>query len=446
MTKALNDQIINSSSSTNRDFMPEAERKVYNKWRIRILSSIILGYGTYYLCRQNFSMIMPAFIDEFGYSRTQLGSILTIASIIYGIGKFINGYVSDKSNARYFMAAGLFFSSIITFILGFTESLVFLGVFWSLNNWFQSMGWAPAARMLTHWYSPKELGTKWALGAASHQVGGAITLVFTGYLVTEFGWRSAFFVPSVIAAIVALFLLNRLRESPKKLGFPTVEAYKGDIDHNENHTDDIDHLNTKEIMRKVFLNRKIWMIGFTNMCIYVVRIGIIFWAPLFLKEFKNISLTNAGWQVAAYEVTGLLGGFCAGWCSDKIFNGQRGTVGTIFMFMLSLTLLAFWHIPPEYNFTGALLLVLTGFFVYGPQVLIGVASADFASKKAVGTANGFVGTMGYIGSGLSGVCVGAIIDNQYLGWMGAFAFFTIAALVGAILFFATTYDTPTKNS
>jgi len=70
------------NSAEEKPFMSMPERKIYNKWRLRILISIIFGYGTYYLCRQNFSMIMPAFMEEFGYSKTQLGWVLTIASIV----------------------------------------------------------------------------------------------------------------------------------------------------------------------------------------------------------------------------------------------------------------------------------------------------------------------------------------------------------------------------
>ncbi len=416
-----------------RPFMTMPERKKYNKWRLRILISIIFGYGTYYLCRQNFSMIMPAFMEEFGYSKTQLGWVLTLASVVYGIGKFVNGYISDKSNARYFMVIGLLCSAVVTFILGFADSLGFLGFFLMLNHWFQSMGWPPAARMLTHWFAPKELGTKWALGAASHQVGGAITLVFSGYLVANFGWRYAFFIPSIIAIAVAYILFNRLRESPKELGLPFVEAYKGDEEFEED-TDE-DHLSNMAIFRKVFVNRNMWYICFANMCVYIVRIGIIFWAPLFLKEFKNVSLSHAGWQVAAYEVTGLLGGFAAGWISDKLLGGQRGPVGALFMICLALALVMFWQMPEEYASFSMISLILVGFFVYGPQVLVGVASADFASKKAIGTANGLAGTMGYVGSGLSGICVGALIDNS--GWSGAFTFFICAALLGAMFFLLT---------
>jgi OPA family glycerol-3-phosphate transporter-like MFS transporter len=426
MQKSSDDQ------GENQHFMTMKERKIYNKWRLRVLTSIIFGYGTYYLCRQNFSMIMPAFMEEFGYTKTQLGWVLTIASVVYGIGKFVNGYLSDRSNARYFMVIGLVCSAIITFIMGFSDSLLFLGSFLIINHWFQSMGWPPAARMITHWFAPKELGRKWALGAASHQIGGAVTLIFSGYLVATLGWRYAFFIPSITAIIISIILFNRLRESPKELGLPSVEAYKKGKKHEETEED---RLSNMEIFYRVFANRNMWYICFANMCVYIVRIGIIFWAPLFLKEFKDISLSQAGWQVAAYEVTGLLGGFAAGWLSDKVMHGQRGPVGALFMACLAIALIIFWYIPEDYVYFSTLSLICVGFFVYGPQVLVGVASADFASKKAIGTANGFAGTMGYAGSGLSGICVGALIDHW--GWASAFVFFIASALIGAVFFLLT---------
>jgi OPA family glycerol-3-phosphate transporter-like MFS transporter len=420
-------------TDTKQHFMSMKERKIYNNWRLRVLISIIFGYGTYYLCRQNFSMIMPAFMEEFGYTKTQLGWVLTIASVVYGIGKFVNGYISDKSNARYFMVIGLLCSAIISFIMGFSESLLFLGSFLIINHWFQSMGWPPAARMITHWFAPNELGTKWALGAASHQIGGAITLIFSGYLVATLGWRYAFFIPSITAVLISIILFNRLRESPKEVGLPPVESYKKGTEINEDTSDD--HLSNLELLSRVFANRNMWYICFANMCVYIVRIGIIFWAPLFLKEFKGIPLSEAGWQVAAYEITGLAGGFAAGWMSDKIMHGQRGPVGAFFMLCLALALVVFWYIPENYVFFSTISLTLVGFFVYGPQVLVGVASADFASKKAIGTANGLAGTMGYAGSGLSGICVGALIDQW--GWASAFIFFITSAIIGAIFFLLT---------
>ena len=71
-------------------------------------------------------------------------------------------------------------------------------------------------------------------------------------------------------------------------------------------------------------------------------------------------------------------------------------------------------------------LILIGFFFYGSQILVGVASTDFASKKAIGTANRLADTIVYVGSGLSGICVGNFINNY--GWIGPFGFFIGVAL------------------
>ncbi|MCC8483802.1 MAG: MFS transporter [Rickettsia endosymbiont of Labidopullus appendiculatus] len=400
--------------------------KKYNSWRIRILYSIIIGYSTFILCRQNFNIVMPALMEHFDVTKTQLGWILTTASIFYGIGKLCNGFLSDRSNARIFMVIGLICVGIVTLLSGFASSIISLGILWIMNNWFQSMGWPPATRMLTYWYASKELGMKWSLGATSNQIGGAITMIVCGYLIDVYGWKAAFIIPGIIALLVSLFLFNRLRNSPSEVNLPIVEEYKEcDISL------DSDNLLTTQLIKIVFCNRLMWYVCFANMFIYIVRSGIIFWAPVFLCELKNITIAQAGWQVASYDILGLTGGIVAGWMSDKIFQGRRGPVGSVFMFALAFTIILFWQMPNEYEIFSIIILALVGFFVSGPQVLIGVATADFTNKQAVGTANGLSGLFGYLGAALAGVCVGWISDN--LGWNGVFLFFSLSAFLGAII-------------
>jgi sugar phosphate permease len=84
---------------------------------------------------------------------------------------------------------------------------------------------------------------------------------------------------------------------------------------------------------------------------------------------------------------------------------------------------------------SALTMMVLGFLVYGPQVLAGVASADIASKKADGMAHGLTGTFAYLGTALSGIGVGWIVD-QY-GWNGGFMFFITAAFLSTFFFSLT---------
>lgn len=42
-----------------------------------------------------------------------------------------------------------------------------------------------------------------------------------------------------------------------------------------------------------------------------------------------------------------------------------------------------------------------GFFVFGPQMLIGMAAAECSHKEAAGAATGFVGLFAYLGASLA---------------------------------------------
>ncbi|KAJ6645031.1 putative ATP-dependent helicase YwqA [Pseudolycoriella hygida] len=296
------------------------------------------------------------------------------------------------------MVFGLVMVGTITLSTAFVSNISLLGFLWILNNWFQSMGWPPATRMLTHWYASKELGIKWSLCATSNQLGGAMTMVICGYLVDAYGWEAAFMVPGIIALVISALLYNRLRNSPQEIGLPIVEEYK---ECKSPTGDAYKRLSIYDLAKLIIYNRLMWYICFANMFVYIVRLGIIFWAPLFLYQLKNISISEAGWHLASYEVVGLVGGIGAGWMSDKIFQGRRGPVGTVFMLALSIIIILFWQLPKEYEMLSLFIITLAGIFVSGPQVLIGIATADFTTKQAVGTANGLSGLFGYLGSAIA---------------------------------------------
>lgn len=413
-------------------------RQIYRLWRIRILFSVIIGYAMFYIVRQNFTMAMPFMLEDQGYHLTSFGWIIGAFSFIYGIGKLFNGYLSDRSNARYFMTIGLGVSALLSLIMGLGPSFIFIGLFYAANGWFQSMGWPPVARMITHWFSSQELGVKWALAATSHQIGGAVIAIFTGFLITNYGWKYAFFIPGLLALIGAFFLFNCLRDCPQEVGLPPVEIYKGEELFNGKDS----RITPHELIICVLHNKLLWYISFANCFLYVVRAGIFNWAPMFLRQAKGSDAIAVGWQVGAYEIAGLVGGLSAGWLSDKLFKGRRGPVGTYFMLGLTLPMLYLWLTPISSQALDTLALIVSGFLVYGPQVLVGVASADFASKRAVGVANGFAGTFAYLGVGVSSIGISWIAET--CGWDAGFLFFLSCSLLGAF-FFALTWNNSIRN-
>jgi MFS transporter, OPA family, glycerol-3-phosphate transporter len=84
----------------------EVER-LYPRFRWRILESTFIGYATFYLVRNNLPVVSKEMGAALGYTKGQIGDILALTAIAYGLGKFVLGAWSDRSNPRYFMSAGL---------------------------------------------------------------------------------------------------------------------------------------------------------------------------------------------------------------------------------------------------------------------------------------------------------------------------------------------------
>ncbi len=411
---------------------PSDIKKSYSYWRTRTMVGMFVGYAIFYFCRKNLSAATPAMIRDLGYSKTQIGSIWSCLYLTYGISKMVNGVIGDRANPRYFMAIGLVLSALTNIFFGMSSSLVMLGFFWALNGWFQGMGWPPCARLLTHWYSQNERGTYWGIWNTAHQIGGGLILILGGYLTENWGWRWSFFIPSLIALVTSFFLLERLRDTPESLGLPPIEKYRNDLPLAGSGK-------SKTSFRLVIQNRKIWFLSLANFFVYLVRFGAMDWAPTFLVDVKHSSIGGATLKAAGFEFVGIAGALGAGWLSDRVFQGRRAWVNVIYMVLLAFVILEFWTIPAGYPILDAAALSAVGFLVYGPQMLVGVAAADLGGKESAASATGFTGLFGYMGSIVSGIGTGWVVDHW--GWDGGFIFFVSSALIGA-MFFVFTREEP----
>ena len=76
-------------------------------------------------------------------------------------------------------------------------------------------------------------------------------------------------------------------------------------------------------------------------------------------------------------------------------------------------------------------LAMAGFFIYGPQALVGIAVTNQATKKAAGTANGLVGIFGYLSTAVSGIGIGWLADNY--GWDAVFELSILFGAIGAVV-------------
>ena len=410
----------------------------YRRLRTQVFIGIWVGYAGYYLVRKNFTLAMPYLIEQ-GFTKADLGLALSGVSIAYGLSKFIMGSVSDRSNARVFMTLGLVLSALIMIFMGTvplaTSSVAIMFSLLMLNGWFQGMGWPPSGRTMVHWFSPHERGTKMAVWNVAHNIGGGLVGPIAILAILIFSdWRSILYFHGYFALAIAAFIYLMVRDTPQSQGLPAIEKHRDDYPTSFKYGDSHEkELSAREIFfTYVFSNKLLWTIAIANAFVYLVRYGVLDWAPTYLSEEKGFSFDESGWAYALYEFAGIPGTLLCGWISDKLFNGRRAPVSIGFMLCTLICVLVYWQNPVGNPSLDIAMLVGIGFFVYGPIMLIGVHALDLAPKKAAGTAAGFTGLFGYVGGAVTAnIAIGYLVDAA--GWDAGFALISGACVMAITL-------------
>jgi OPA family glycerol-3-phosphate transporter-like MFS transporter/OPA family sugar phosphate sensor protein UhpC-like MFS transporter len=413
----------------------------YRYWRFRILSASLVGYAIFYFVRTNISVALPTMGKDLGYTKAQLGIVLTVGGVVYGVSKFVNGFLGDRANPRYFMAIGLLLCAAMNVLFGLSSALVFLAAFWFLNNWAQGMGFPPCARNMGYWFSPKERGTTFGIWHTGHTAGAALVAVLTGYIIKHTGdWRLCFFVPAGIAVVGAIMLLIRLRDTPGTMGLPPVEVWKGEESPRQLAAElheapppppagspgppvleggvPREQTYMQVVVENIFLNPFMWIISVANLLVYTLRYATLHWGPTYLQEMKQMSTVSSAWLHSGNELAGLVSALLAGVAADRLFGGRAGRVCVIAMAAMTVAVYLFWITPPSRPGLLAPLYIAMGFMVYIPQMLIAAMAMNLGTKRAAAAAVGLTGIFGYLSSIVSGWGLGSIVDRS--GWDGAF--------------------------
>ena len=408
----------------------EQVRQLYPKFRWRILESTFIGYATFYFVRNNLPVVSKEMGQALHYSKGQIGDMLAMTAIAYGIGKFVLGAWSDRSNPRFFMPAGLLLTALCNFLFGAASTFSVHLTLWTLNGLAQGMGWAPCGRSLGHWYSVRERGTVFAFWNLSVNVGGGLTGLIAAYSTAWMGWRSAFYVPGVLAMLCAVYLVVRLRDTPQSVGLPPIEEYRIDYPAQEERDREAE-LGTRDLVVNYILrNRYLWLFAAANFFVYLARYSMLDWGPTYLKEVKHASLEQGGFSTAIYELGGMFSTVLMGWLSDKA-GGRRGMISVICMVPVFLAFGGILYAPQGMLWIDLTLFGIIGFFIYPPVMLLPVMGLDFTSKKAVGTAAGFIGLFGYLGRTAQGKGIGTLAERY--GWNAAFYGILASTLMGILL-------------
>ena len=410
----------------------------------RVLIATMVGYTLFYFMRKNFSFAMPGLEQDCGLAKSSLGNFLFAGGIVYGLSKFVNGFVGDRANSRKMLCIGLAAVVVVNAAFGFAPELanlfggsptalaVTFGTLLVLNQFFQGTGFPPCARLIAYWIPPKELATKMSVWNTSHSVGGGLVALLCG-VIMGFGtlggmgqgvgmWRWCFWTMAILGAIGLVAMWLTLPGTPEEEGMDGADPSASDFPAAAAHGTPV-AAESPSVWRNVFASPAIWTLGLCNFAINAVRSLVADWGPTLLQEAKGCSASEAGTIIMLFEFAGIAGMLVSGWATDRFFGGRAPRLCVFMMASVSALLAVFWFFPSIWIAGAAL--VAAGFMLYGPQALTGVTATNLATRSLTGTAIGFISLFSYLGVSVSGKVCGTLAE-----WNGTWAT-SVCAMAGA---------------
>lgn len=398
---------VSQPKPCNEESLSEQKQRL-KRFQWSTFLAATLGYGMYYVCRLSLNVVKKPIVDEGVFSETELGIIGSVLFFTYAVGKFMNGFLADRSNINRFMSTGLLVTALVNLCLGFVHSFILFAVLWGISGWFQSMGAASCVVGLSRWFTDKKRGSFYGFWSASHNIGEAMTFIIVASIVSALGWRYGFLGAGLVGLIGALVVWRFFHDTPQSKGLPAVNAPE--------KKKEMDALETEEFNRAqkaVLRNPAIWILALSSAFMYISRYAVNSWGVFYLQAEKGYSTLDASFIISISSVFGIVGTMFSGVISDRFFGGRRNIPALIFGLMNVFALCLFLLVPGVHFWMDALAMMLFGL---GIGVLIcflgGLMAVDIAPRNASGAALGVVGIASYIGAGLQDVMSGVLIEGN----------------------------------
>ncbi|MBI3693404.1 MAG: MFS transporter, partial [Acidobacteria bacterium] len=161
------------------------------RWRYRIFAVTWLAYAGFYLCRKNFSVLMPLLETDLGYSKIQFANVIFGYSLLYALGQFVAGPLADRYGPRLIVGLGFLIVIGSNLAMAFGASLALFAVLSCLNGAGQATGWSGLVKNMAWWFPHEQRGVVMAWWSTNYVLGGFLATVFATFVAAQ-GWRWGF--------------------------------------------------------------------------------------------------------------------------------------------------------------------------------------------------------------------------------------------------------------
>ena len=396
-----------------------------------------LLYTSFYMCRYNLSIANSAISGEFGFTKGQMGKIITTALLAYACGQILNGLLTDRLGGKRAMLIGAAGTITMNLLFGAAS---FCGLLWlfvvirGIDGYLQAFGAPGMVKINAAWFHRRERGRFAGIFGFMINLGrfgifkiGPALLAGFSFLglvrIPPLHWRWLFWIPAAIALGVGILMALTVKDTPEEANFPPLNP--------EEETAGRGQVDVVDVLKTIATNPVIWIIACAYACTGSVRQGIDQWFPRFMQEVHHLDFQSPRFQFLGFLIpfVASLGSLISGYVSDIIFRGRRAPVAAGLYFLETAIILS----AAQFHTVNAAVffLVLISLTANATHSILGTAAAmDIGGPKMAGFASGLIDSFQYFGGSLAGILLGSLLDKS---WGNYFYFMAPFGLIGGAL-------------
>ncbi len=406
------------------------ERKTMTNFRWKVAWLIFAISFVSYMDRVNLSVATPVIMQEFGFTKIDMGLIQSFFFAGYALFQVPGGMMAERFGHRLTGSLAVVWWSVFTALTAVASGKFSFATVRLLFG----VGEAPiypAAAIAGHrWFNKGEKGKVSSFILNGCFFGPVVGPAVTVALMAALGWKAVFWLFGVIGVLLGVLWFKFVPDNPKQSPYVNEAELEHINDGRENTVE------AKEIAPwdKLLKSSQFWSLGLQFMITDYIMYVFLAWLPLYLMEVHGFSLSKMGLWAAAPWLSLMAVVSCCGYLSDKAIaagfsqNLVKTSTGAVGILLCACTLfIATRTAGPMMN-------------VFWLSVALGslglTMSASWSSVismggRFAGSVSGWMNFWGNIG-GVLAPSVTAWVATTY-GWQAALAVTAVSGIAGAVL-------------
>jgi MFS transporter, ACS family, glucarate transporter len=389
-----------------------------------------------YLDRVNISIAGGSIAEAYHLSDVQLGKVFSAMLVGYALFQTVGGRLADRFGPRRVLAAGVAWWGIFTALTAMVPAniagalFIFVAVRFLLGAG-EAVIYPSANQFIARWIPTSERGIANGLIFAGVGAGAGLTPLLVTYIMVHYGWRSSFWVCSIIGFAAGALWFVIARDTPAEHAGVTpseLALIRSGLTQAESKND------PSALMpwRRVMQSKEVWAVTLSYFCYGYVAWIFFSWFYRYLAKVRGLNLKASAFYTMLPFLAMLVCCLVGGAINDRLtkwFGPRVGRCGVAaFAIAVAGIFIAFGSQVQSARLASVVLAGGAG-ALYLSQSSFWSVTADIAGASS-GSVSGFMNMGNQIGAALTASLTPWIAAR--FGWTTSFLVAAGLCVVGAM--------------